>query len=52
MNTQMYYHPMTAKHLKVVQDELGYQVLGPISKGLACGDDGPSLSVSCLRQLS
>ncbi|KAJ9124012.1 hypothetical protein QFC22_000804 [Naganishia vaughanmartiniae] len=41
MNTFMYTHPITAKHLKVVIEELGYKVIGPQgSKGLACGDIG------------
>lgn len=44
MNTQMWYHPMTAKHLKVVKEELGYTIVGPIKKALACGDDGLSFS--------
>lgn len=43
MNTFMYTHPLTAKQLKVVIDELGYKVIGPQgSKGLACGDIGKS----------
>ncbi|KAE8538306.1 hypothetical protein D1P53_005648 [Cryptococcus gattii VGV] len=42
MNTHMYQHRLTAKHLAVVQDELGYIVSGPQGAGrLACGDDGP-----------
>ena len=40
MNTQMYLHPLTAKHLATVKDDLGYKVYGPIQKGLACGDNG------------
>lgn len=40
MNTFMYQNPLTAKQLRVVTDELGYEVVGPISKGLACGDLG------------
>ena len=39
MNTHMYRHPLTAAHLDVVK-RLGYEVHGPISKGLACGDNG------------
>jgi phosphopantothenoylcysteine decarboxylase len=40
----MYTHPLTAKQLKIVIDELGYNVIGPQgSKGLACGDIGKSL---------
>ncbi|KAM0749770.1 flavoprotein [Meredithblackwellia eburnea MCA 4105] len=40
MNTHMYSHPMTSKQLKVVTEELGYEVHGPIPKMLACGDIG------------
>ncbi|OCF40317.1 phosphopantothenoylcysteine decarboxylase [Kwoniella heveanensis CBS 569] len=42
MNTHMYQHKFTAKHLKIVQEELEYLVLGPQGAGtLACGDQGP-----------
>ena len=40
MNTLMYQHPLTARHLEVIREAIGYTVLGPISKGLACGDVG------------
>ncbi|KAL4398754.1 glutamine amidotransferase subunit [Malassezia pachydermatis] len=40
MNTLMYLHPFTAPQLEQVQTQLGYQVYGPISKRLACGDLG------------
>lgn len=41
MNTHMYQHPLTADHLKVAQEKLGYRVLGPQGAGkLACGDEG------------
>ncbi|GAA6006198.1 hypothetical protein JCM10207_000559 [Rhodosporidiobolus poonsookiae] len=40
MNTHMYAHPLTAKQLTMVKDELGYKVYGPIGKKLACGDIG------------
>lgn len=40
MNTHMFTHPLTAKQLQSVQDDLGYEVLGPIAKTLACGDIG------------
>lgn len=40
MNTLMYRHPLTATHLSIVQETLGYQVHGPIEKTLACGDVG------------
>jgi phosphopantothenoylcysteine decarboxylase len=40
MNTLMYEHPLTAEHLRTVQDVVGYKVVGPIGKNLACGDVG------------
>ncbi|WVQ80730.1 hypothetical protein IAT38_002835 [Cryptococcus sp. DSM 104549] len=42
MNTHMYQHKFTAKHLAIVQKELNYLVSGPQGTGtLACGDEGP-----------
>jgi phosphopantothenoylcysteine synthetase/decarboxylase len=40
MNTLMYEHPLTAKHLDIVRNVVGYEVVGPIGKALACGDVG------------
>jgi phosphopantothenoylcysteine decarboxylase len=40
MNTLMYEHPLTEQHLRTVREVLGYTVIGPISKTLACGDVG------------
>ncbi|KAJ3110690.1 hypothetical protein HDU96_006370 [Phlyctochytrium bullatum] len=40
MNTHMWNHPLTAKHLAFVTKDLGYFVQDPISKTLACGDTG------------
>ena len=40
MNTLMYNHPLTSEHLRVVKDVIGYHVVGPIGKTLACGDVG------------
>ncbi|KAG7088127.1 hypothetical protein E1B28_012151 [Marasmius oreades] len=40
MNTLMYDHPLTAEHIRVVREIIGYQVVGPIGKQLACGDVG------------
>lgn len=41
MNTHMYTHPFTAQHLQIIQEQLGYMVLGPQKAGtLACGDMG------------
>lgn len=39
MNTNMWHHPATAKHLALIQ-EYGFEVIPPISKELACGDVG------------
>ncbi|OCF60654.1 phosphopantothenoylcysteine decarboxylase [Kwoniella mangroviensis CBS 10435] len=42
MNTHMYQHNFTAKHLRILQEQLEYLILGPQGSGiLACGDDGP-----------
>jgi len=40
MNTLMYEHPLTSEHIRIVRDVVGYQVVGPIGKLLACGDIG------------
>jgi len=40
MNTLMYSHPLTGEHLRVVREVIGYHVVGPIGKTLACGDIG------------
>lgn len=40
MNTHMWEHPFTRKHLDVLEQELGYAVVDPVSKLLACGDRG------------
>ncbi|KAI5836313.1 flavoprotein [Schizophyllum commune Tattone D] len=40
MNTLMYEHPLTAEHLRIVREVVGYEVVGPIGKTLACGDVG------------
>ncbi|GAB1522264.1 hypothetical protein RhiTH_005378 [Rhizoctonia solani] len=40
MNTHMYEHPLTTRHLNIVSDVIGYTVIGPIGKALACGDIG------------
>lgn len=39
MNTAMWEHPVTGKSIKNVKS-WGYQVIKPISKILACGDEG------------
>ena len=40
MNTLMYEHPLTGHHILAVRDVIGYDVVGPVSKSLACGDVG------------
>jgi phosphopantothenoylcysteine decarboxylase len=40
MNTLMYEHPLTSEHIRIVRDVVHYNVVGPIGKGLACGDVG------------
>ncbi len=40
MNTLMYEHPLTEQHLRVIREVIGYTVVGPIGKTLACGDVG------------
>lgn len=39
MNTHMWNHPLTARQLKF-SEELGYRIIPPIAKKLACGDIG------------
>lgn len=44
MNTFMYSHPLTARHLDLIKEVLGYHILGPqganSGRKLACGDIG------------
>ncbi|KAJ3289165.1 hypothetical protein HK104_007685 [Borealophlyctis nickersoniae] len=40
MNTYMWDHKFTARHLKLLKGMLRYTVVQPISKTLACGDTG------------
>ncbi|AMD20911.1 HDR169Cp [Eremothecium sinecaudum] len=41
MNTFMYAHPVTSKHLKILREDAPYvQVLKPVEKVLVCGDIG------------
>ncbi|KAG9125411.1 hypothetical protein FRC07_007710 [Ceratobasidium sp. 392] len=40
MNTHMYEHPLTTHHLAIIENTIGYTVVGPIGKALACGDIG------------
>ena len=46
MNTLMYEHPLTNEHLRVVKEVIGYTVVGPIGKTLACGDVGEYINES------
>jgi phosphopantothenoylcysteine synthetase/decarboxylase len=39
MNTHMWMHPLTERHLAVLQS-MGVTVVPPVSKTLACGDIG------------
>ena len=36
----MYEHPLTAQHVRAIKEVIGYHVVGPVSKSLACGDVG------------
>ena len=40
MNTDMWEHPLTAKHIDVVYDTLKAFLIDPIRKVLVCGDEG------------
>jgi phosphopantothenoylcysteine decarboxylase len=40
MNTLMYEHPLTSEHIRTVREVVRYEVVGPIGKGLECGDVG------------
>ena len=39
MNTHMWRHPLTAKHIAVLED-IGCSCISPVTKTLACGDHG------------
>jgi phosphopantothenoylcysteine decarboxylase len=51
MNTLMYEHPLTAEHLRTVKETVGYTVVGPIGKSLACGDIGMYILLEILMIL-
>ena len=40
MNTLMFEHPLTEQHLRTLKEIIGYNIVGPIGKKLACGDIG------------
>ncbi len=44
MNTLMWDHPLTSRHLNELQ-QLGVHIIPPIAKTLACGDTGMTLCV-------
>jgi phosphopantothenoylcysteine decarboxylase len=53
MNTAMWFHPVTQKHIKLLEEDWGtgteggwIEVLRPIDKGLACGDVGSGAMLS------
>ena len=52
MNTAMWKHPITRKHIKVLEEDWGtanggwFKVLRPIEKELACGDVGDGAMMS------
>ena len=46
MNTAMYRHPVTAKHLAILDDWGWVEVLKPVTKTLACNDVGEGAMVS------
>ncbi|UQC85399.1 flavoprotein [Colletotrichum lupini] len=47
MNSAMYAHPITAKQVKVLEEEWSwFEVLRPIEKTLACGDTGGGAMMS------
>ncbi|GLD99974.1 hypothetical protein PINS_up008702 [Pythium insidiosum] len=47
MNTDMWNHPLTDRHLRVLE-ELNYKIIPPVEKRLACGVVG-ACSLSCSR---
>jgi phosphopantothenoylcysteine decarboxylase len=40
MNTLMWDHPLTRKHLDILENELSIHIIQPIVKKLACGEYG------------
>ncbi|KAJ2537783.1 hypothetical protein EV175_006619 [Coemansia sp. RSA 1933] len=40
MNPMMWEHPITDTQINVLGEQLGFHVISPIAKGLACGDIG------------
>lgn len=40
----MYNHPLTSRHLEFLESTLGYHIIPPVYKVLACGDQGSRLS--------
>lgn len=52
MNTLMYEHPLTAEHLRVVKEVVQYNIVGPITKNLACKDVGEFFKLDRRDQLT
>ena len=48
MNTFMWEHPFTRRQLDILRS-IGYEVVGPIGKKLACGDIGQSWQLNMWR---
>jgi phosphopantothenoylcysteine decarboxylase len=40
MNTQMWNHPLTGKHLTICQRDFGFHIVQPVEKVLICGEVG------------
>lgn len=40
MNTQMWQHPTTQRNLRWIEETGRYQVIAPVAKRLACGEEG------------
>jgi phosphopantothenoylcysteine decarboxylase len=38
----MWHHPLTSRHMEILETVLKYNIIQPISKKLACGDTGKS----------
>eukprot|EP01138_Halocafeteria_seosinensis_P014989 gb/GECG01015301.1/.p1 GENE.gb/GECG01015301.1/~~gb/GECG01015301.1/.p1 ORF type:complete len:406 (+),score=48.45 gb/GECG01015301.1/:1-1218(+) len=46
MNTHMWEHPFTRKHLRTLQKDLQMEIINPMDKILACGDQGSGAMAS------
>ncbi|KAI8806341.1 flavoprotein, partial [Cladochytrium replicatum] len=50
LNTFMWTHPFTKRHLDTLTGFLGYSVIEPIYNKLACGDTGVSIMYGACKQ--